>query len=174
MIGLILVIRGVTRGADVNPKTIQAAASLPSEMIALRTAGWEAIYRTDYHAARLKFAELQMRFPTHPAGDLSMASVVWQEYLFKTRRLQTNLYKRDSGFYAGASHIKAGAEGDAIDADVDAAFQAHIGKALNEAEALVATPSERCRVALFLQEPSTACEPRMQGVRPQRRVSGLP
>ena len=128
-------------GAQVNadPKTLKdVATSLPSEMIALRTAGWEAIYRTDYHEARLKFAELQKRFPTHPAGDLSMASVVWQEYLFRTRRLQTNLYKRNSSFYAGASHTKAGAEGDAIEPAVDAAFQEHISKALSEAEALVA------------------------------------
>lgn len=104
-------------------------AALDGEMNALRMAGWEAAYSTDYEAARAKFAELQRRLPAHPVGDLSMASIVWQEYLFRIRRLQSGLYRRDSGFYAGP-------EGDSVDREVEAAFQEHLGRAMTKAQAM--------------------------------------
>ena len=114
-----------------------AGVALSVELIALRTEGWEAAYRTDYETARAKFAELQRRAPNHPEADLSMASIIWQEYLFKTRRLQSSVYHRDSNFYAGARSAAEGSEGEAVEAAVDRAFQEHITRGVANAQSLV-------------------------------------
>lgn len=113
------------------------AGGIDPEADRLRVAGWEASYRTDYEAARVAFSELQRRLPEHPIGDLSMASIVWQEYLFRTRRLQSNFYQKNSNFYAGASQTKEGREGGAFDAQVDARFQELLGSAMAKAQRMV-------------------------------------
>ncbi len=120
-----------------------SGSELSPELIALRTAGWDAAYRTDYQTARARFAALLQKAPNHPDGDLSMAAIVWQEYLFQTRRLQSNIYHRDSNFYAGARTSTEKSEGDKVEAAVSKAFQDYIGQALSKAQALAdANPND--------------------------------
>lgn len=100
-------------------------------------AGWDAAYRTDYPTARARFEQLRKLYPQHPSGHLALASIVWQEYLFRERRLQSGLYRRDSRFYSGARKTAEKNEGDPIDPQLDAAFQRHINDALTTAQARV-------------------------------------
>lgn len=112
-------------------------AALPPELIELRHAGNAATYNLDYAGARTKFEELRKRAPQHPAGDLYIATVIWLEHLYRSRRLQTNLYRDESSFYAGAEKAKEETEGDAVDPAVDRAFRERMAQAKTKALALV-------------------------------------
>jgi len=67
----------------------------------LRETGFQALYNLDYEKARRDFAEIAQTFPQHPAGPQFLASTLWIETLYKTRRLQSSLYSSKS-FYANS------------------------------------------------------------------------
>ncbi len=108
-------------------------AALSPEIIELRRAGTEAVYNLDYATARAKFEEIRRRLPSHPVGDLNLATLLWLEYLNKNRRLQTGLYKKDSSFYAGAEKAQEESEGDTVDPAFDRAFRDRMAQAKTKA-----------------------------------------
>jgi hypothetical protein len=65
----------------------------------LRTAGFDALFNLDYETARKNFKEIAQTFPNYPAGPQFLASSLWIETLYQTRRLQSSLYDSDS-FYS--------------------------------------------------------------------------
>jgi len=67
----------------------------------LRESGFQALYNLDYDKARRDFAEITEAFPQHPAGPQFVASTLWIETLYNTRRLQSSLYSSKS-FYANS------------------------------------------------------------------------
>src|SRR5882672_6094964 len=67
----------------------------------LRESGFQALYNLDYQTARQDFSEISERFPQHPAGHQFLASALWIETLYNTRRLQSSLYSSRS-FYANS------------------------------------------------------------------------
>ncbi len=111
-------------------------AALSPEIIELRRAGTEAVYNLDYATARAKFEEIRRLLPSHPVGDLNLATLLWLEYLNKNRRLQTGLYKKDSSFYAGAEKAQEESEGDTVDPAFDRAFRDRMAQAKTKALAL--------------------------------------
>lgn len=108
-------------------------AALSPEIIELRRAGTEAVYNLDYATARAKFEEIRRLLPSHPVGDLNLATLLWLEYLNKNRRLQTGLYKKDSSFYAGAEKAQEESEGDTVDPAFDRAFRDRMAQAKTKA-----------------------------------------
>ncbi|MCI0660212.1 MAG: DUF3808 domain-containing protein [Acidobacteria bacterium] len=114
------------------------SAALPPDVIELRREGAEATYNIDYATARVKYEEIRKRLPSHPAGDLYLATVIWLEHLNKNRRLQTSLYRDESSFYAGADKAKEETEGDVVDPATDRAFRDRMAQAKTKALALVA------------------------------------
>jgi tetratricopeptide (TPR) repeat protein len=68
-------------------------------MDALRSDGMEALFNLDYERARKDFREIARLFPDHPAGPQFLATSLWIESLYETRRLQASLYSSDS-FYS--------------------------------------------------------------------------
>jgi len=129
---------GLAQTAAGNGAPDTGSAALPPDIIELRREANAATYNIDYATARAKYEEIRKRLPQHPAGDLYLATVIWLEYLNKTRRLQTGLYKNDSSFYAGAEKAKEETEGDAVDPEVDRAFRDRMAQAKTKALALVA------------------------------------
>ena len=119
----------------VNAATTSAA--LPPEIMALRDEGNAAIFNVDYATARTKFEVIRQQLPQHPAGDLYLAIATWLESLYRSRRLQTSLYREDSNFYAGADKKNEQNEGDAVDPVVDKAFRERIQAAKLKALTLV-------------------------------------
>jgi tetratricopeptide (TPR) repeat protein len=111
--------------------------ALPPDIIELRREASAATYNIDYAGAREKYEEIRKRYPQHPAGDLYLATLIWLEHLYKSRRLQTSLYKDDSSFYAGAEKAREESEGDAVDPAVDRAFRDRMASAKTKALALV-------------------------------------
>jgi len=111
--------------------------TLPPDIIELRREANAATYNIDYATARGKYEEIRKRLPQHPAGDLYLATLIWLEHLYKSRRLQTSLYKNDSSFYAGAEKAREESEGDAVDPAVDRAFRDRMAQAKTKALALV-------------------------------------
>src|SRR5262245_60241564 len=89
-------VAGQAQDAAGNGAPESSGAALPPEIIELRREANASTYNIDYAAARVKYEEIRKRLPQHPAGDLYLATVIWLEYLNKTRRLQTGLYKNDS------------------------------------------------------------------------------
>lgn len=67
----------------------------------LREHGFQALYNLDYEEARKDFKEISQAFPQHPAGPQFLASTLWIETLYNTRRLQSSLYSSKS-FYANS------------------------------------------------------------------------
>lgn len=67
----------------------------------LRESGFQALYNLDYQKARRDFTEISQAFPQHPAGSQFLASTLWIETLYNTRRLQSSLYSSKS-FYANS------------------------------------------------------------------------
>lgn len=130
--------------------TVLCLALVLTGLEGLRDAGWDAAYRTDYAAARARFTELARVFPRHPAGDLALASVTWQEYLFQQRRLSSSVYSKDSKFYAGASRTKEGSEGEAVEPAADLEFQGHLGRAMEKAQAMVDARPESAEALYYL------------------------
>jgi uncharacterized protein DUF3808 len=128
---------GLAQTAAGNGAPETESAALPPDIIELRREANAATYNIDYATARAKYEEIRKRLPQHPAGDLYLATVTWLEYLNKTRRLQTGLYKNDSSFYAGAEKAREETEGDAVDPEVDRAFRDRMALAKTKALALV-------------------------------------
>ena len=125
-----------TAVTEAAPSTTVSAALSP-ELIELRREGNAATYNLDYAGARAKFEEMRKRAPQHPAGDLYLATTIWLEHLYRSRRLQTSLYRDESSFYAGAEKAKEDTEGDAVDEKIDRAFRERIAQAKTKALALV-------------------------------------
>lgn len=120
-----------------NGPSTAFAAEPPKEMIELRRQGYAANYDLDYATARSKFEEIRKRWPSHPAGDLYVANIIWLEHLYKLRRLQTGLYQNES-FYAGFEGSKENGEtGDAVEAKVDREFRTLMAAAKSKAITLV-------------------------------------
>ena len=128
---------GQIRSAPVGGDPAVSGA-LPAELMELRREGHEAMYNLDSATAVAKFEEIRKRAPSHPAGDLYLATTLWLGHLNKTRRLQTGLYGSGSSFYAGAGASKEDAEGDAVDPGLDRAFRERMAQAKTKALALVA------------------------------------
>lgn len=126
------------------------SGALPPEVMELRREGHEALYNLDSATAVEKFEEIRRRAPHHPAGDLYLATVLWLGHLNKTRRLQSGLYSSGSDFYSGADKAKEGAEGDAVDANVDRAFRERMAQAKTKALALVARNKNDADALYFL------------------------
>jgi len=80
-------------------KTPAAAETATAQMDALRSDGMEALFNLDYERARKDFREIARLFPDHPAGPQFLATSLWIESLYETRRLQASLYSSDS-FYS--------------------------------------------------------------------------
>jgi tetratricopeptide (TPR) repeat protein len=119
-------------------QTQNHSSALPPEVNQLMVEANAASYSFDYATARTKYEEIRKRLPHHPAGDLYLATVTWLEHLYKSRRLQTGLYREQSSFYAGADKVKEETEGDALDPAVDRAFRDLMAQAKIKALALVA------------------------------------
>lgn len=111
-------------------------AALSPAIVELRRQGSEAVYNLDYRTAREKFEEIRKRLPYHPVGDLNLATLIWLEYLNKSRRLQTSLYKKESSFYAGVEKAREESEGDSVDPAFDRAFRDRMAQAKTKALAL--------------------------------------
>jgi tetratricopeptide (TPR) repeat protein len=120
-----------------NEATEMMGGALPPDIIELRREASSATYNIDYATARAKYEEIRKRLPQHPAGDLYIATLIWLEHLYKSRRLQTGLYKNDSSFYAGAEKAREESEGDVVDPVVDRAFRDRMAAAKTKALALV-------------------------------------
>jgi tetratricopeptide (TPR) repeat protein len=119
-------------------QTRDHSSALPPDVIELRAEANAASFNFDYATARAKYEEIRKRLPHHPAGDLYLATVTWLEHLYKSRRLQTGLYRDQSSFYAGADKAKEETEGDAVDTAVDRTFRDLMAQAKTKALALVA------------------------------------
>ncbi|QQS46230.1 MAG: hypothetical protein IPM66_20315 [Acidobacteriota bacterium] len=119
------------------PKPEPNGAALTVEVQQLRREGTAALFNIDYKTAHGKFEEIKRLQPDHPAGDLYLATLIWLEHLYKSRRLQTSLYKSDSSFYAGADKAREETEGDAVDPATDRAFRDRMAQAKTKALALV-------------------------------------
>jgi tetratricopeptide (TPR) repeat protein len=131
-----------------NP--IPTSAALPPEVMELRREGHESLYNLDSATAVEKFEEIRRRAPYHPAGDLYLATALWLGHLNKTRRLQSGLYGSGSSFYADTDKGKEGAEGDAVDLNVDRAFRERMAQAKTKALALVARNKNDADALYFL------------------------
>lgn len=70
-----------------------------AKMESLRVAGFEALFNLDYEAARKNFREMAEALPNYPAGPQFLATSLWIESLYQSRRLQSSLYDSDS-FYS--------------------------------------------------------------------------
>lgn len=140
---------GQTQSAT-NVETPILTSSLPADLVELRREGNAAMYNIDYATARTKFEEIRKRLPQHPAGDLYLGTVIWLEYLNKSRRLQTSLYRDESNFYAGAEKAKEDSEGDVVDPAVDRAFRDRMAQAKTKALALVARNKNDADALYFL------------------------
>jgi hypothetical protein len=124
--------------------------ALPPDIIELRREANAATYNIDYAGAREKYEEIRKRLPQHPAGDLYLATLIWLEHLYKSRRLQTSLYKNDSSFYAGAEKAREESEGDAVDPAVDRAFRDRMAQAKTKALALVSRNKDDADALFYL------------------------
>ena len=107
-------------------KTPAHAESGAAQMDALRRDGFEALFNLDYERARKDFREIARLFPDHPAGPQFLATSLWIETLYETRRLQASLYSSDS-FYSPSE--------DQTDPKVVAQFRAWTREAKRLAEA---------------------------------------
>lgn len=128
----------MAQGEAVNaPVAEPATGALTAEVQQLRRDGSAALFNIDYKTAQIRFEEIKRLQPSHPAGDLYLATIIWLEHLYKSRRLQAGLYKSDSSFYAGADKAKEESEGDAVDPATDRAFRDRMAQAKTKALALV-------------------------------------
>lgn len=87
--------------------TVPASAAVEKEAVgpfdqkrfdAMRTEGFDSLYNLDYEAARRRFHDITVAFPTHPAGYELLAAGLWLKTLNESRRLQASLYNNE-GFY---------------------------------------------------------------------------
>jgi tetratricopeptide (TPR) repeat protein len=136
--------------ADGGNGAAPISGALPPEIMKLRREGHEALYNLESVTALEKFEEIRRRVPYHPAGDLYLATALWLGHLNKTRRLQSGLYGSGSNFYAGADKAKEGAEGDAVDPNVDRLFRERMAQAKTKALALVARNKNDADALYFL------------------------
>jgi len=91
----------------------------------LRESGCEALYNLDNKTARADFSEIVRLFPQHPAGPQYLASALFFETLYKSRRLQSSLYSSKS-FYSGSE--------DEVDANLANQFRTFTREAQRLAE----------------------------------------
>jgi tetratricopeptide (TPR) repeat protein len=131
-------------------QTQDKGAALPADAIQLRAEAIASMYNIDYTTARAKYEEIRKRLPYHPAGYLYLATVTWLEQLYKSRRLQTSLYRDRSSFYAGADKAKEETEGDAVDPEIDRTFRDLMAQAKTKALALVARNKDDVDALYFL------------------------
>ena len=136
-LSLVLLLTTSTAAQMPSSPAVPSVAEPSKEMVELRRAGYAANYNLDYVTARAKFEEIRKRWPSHPAGDLYVANIIWLEHLYKLRRLQTGLYQNES-FYAGFEGSQEdGEKGDSVEAKVDRDFRALMAAAKTKALTLV-------------------------------------
>src|SRR5215210_4319312 len=87
-----------TVSASAAVENTAAAPVDQNRLQAMRAEGFEALYNLDYEAARKRFRDITVAFPTHPAGYELLAASVWLKTLNESRRLQASLYNNE-GFY---------------------------------------------------------------------------
>ena len=90
-----------TKGAVPASAAVESAASAPVDrkrLDAMRAEGFDALYNLEYEAARRRFRDMTVAFPTHPAGYELLAASLWLKTLNESRRLQASLYNNE-GFY---------------------------------------------------------------------------
>jgi tetratricopeptide (TPR) repeat protein len=97
-IGAVLLVSITTRGQQPTP-WLSDAERIRFEK--LRESGCEALYNLDNKRAQAEFSEMVRLFPQHPAGQHYLASALFFETLYKSRRLQSSLYSSKS-FYSGS------------------------------------------------------------------------
>ena len=131
-------------------QTQNYGAALPPDAIELMAEANAASFDVDYDTARAKYGEIRKRLPHHPAGDLYLAMVTWLEHLYKSRRLQTGLYRDQSSFYAGADKANEETEGDTVDPAVDRTFRDLMAQAKIKALALAARDKNDPDAVYFL------------------------
>ena len=96
---LILIMLGATPCLAQQPTAAWLNETDQAKLDSLRADGFEALFNLDYERARKDFREIVRLFPTHPAGPQFLATGLWIETLYETRRLQASLYSSDS-FYS--------------------------------------------------------------------------
>ena len=96
---LILILLGVEPCLGQQPAGAWLNGSDQAKLESLRADGFEALFNLDYERARKDFREIVRLFPSHPAGPQFLATGLWIETLYETRRLQASLYSSDS-FYS--------------------------------------------------------------------------
>src|SRR4029453_18979276 len=97
-IGAVLLVSITTRGQQPTP-WLSDAERIRFEK--LRESGCEALYNLDNKRAQAEFSEMVRLFPQHPAGQHYLASALFFETLYKSRRLQSLLYS-SKYFYSGS------------------------------------------------------------------------
>jgi len=96
---LILIVLGATPCLAQQPTAAWLNETDQAKLESLRADGFEALFNLDYERARKDFREIVQLFPAHPAGPQFLATGLWIETLYETRRLQASLYSSDS-FYS--------------------------------------------------------------------------
>jgi tetratricopeptide (TPR) repeat protein len=96
---LILIMLGATPCFAQQPTAAWLNETDQAKLESLRADGFEALFNLDYERARKDFREIVRLFPAHPAGPQFLATGLWIETLYETRRLQASLYSSDS-FYS--------------------------------------------------------------------------
>jgi hypothetical protein len=121
-IGAVLLVSITTRGQQPTP-WLSDTERVRFET--LRESGCEALYNLDNKRARADFSEMVRLFPQHPAGQQYLASTLFFEALYKSRRLQSSLYSSKS-FYSGSE--------DKVDPDLVNQFRTYTREAQRLAE----------------------------------------
>jgi hypothetical protein len=101
LLGIVVVLTAVSNAAGQATSAPWLPEADRAHFEELRENGFEALYNLDYLKARQNFSELERLFPQHPAGKQYLASSLWIETLYKTRRLQSSLYNSKS-FYSNS------------------------------------------------------------------------
>lgn len=96
---LILIMLGSVPCLAQQPTAAWLSETDQAKLESLRADGFEALFNLDYERARRDFREIVRLFPAHPAGPQFLATGLWIETLYETRRLQASLYSSDS-FYS--------------------------------------------------------------------------
>jgi tetratricopeptide (TPR) repeat protein len=96
---LILILLGGSPCLAQQPTGAWLNETEQAKLESLRADGFEALFNLDYERARKDFREMVRLFPAHPAGPQFLATSLWIETLYETRRLQASLYSSDS-FYS--------------------------------------------------------------------------
>lgn len=87
-----------TKAAGAAVEKATAAPFDQKRFDTMRAEGFDALYNLEYEAARRRFRDITVAFPTHPAGYELLAASLWLKTLNESRRLQASLYNNE-GFY---------------------------------------------------------------------------